>query len=250
MDDCTKYEDEYKLVLGRFGNKYGMTDGESICYIRNEERLGPGGSRNKGIEAGEDEFICFWDDDDEIIDNPLKIIRNRNYDMYDSFEQKTESDGKISQQIQFNLRNAIHSLIFKKDFLIRNNLFFIEGTEGCEDCVFRVVSSCVARNIEYNKEIIYYNWIRRPDSHYTMNLQIFASNEKSANTINNFTDLQVAFKVIKCLNDLIEGNKKINFKVVLKFIDIFIVKTFFFEYRKYTNRIIQDLFYCMIYLII
>ena len=48
-----------------------------IKYLRNETNLGPGASRNRGIDIASGDWICFLDSDDEFLPNYLNDIKGK-----------------------------------------------------------------------------------------------------------------------------------------------------------------------------
>jgi hypothetical protein len=60
VDDAS--DDDTRGVCEEFPN---------VTYLRNEQRLGPGGSRNRGLDAAGTDFVLILDDDDEILPNAL-----------------------------------------------------------------------------------------------------------------------------------------------------------------------------------
>lgn len=129
------------LIQNYTGNIY-------FRLIKHNQNNGLSGARNTGIYNSTGDFLYFLDADDEITDNAIKslvmllekfpnaeISQGNMYQsprvQYDSYDQK----GKLPQIIKGNLEinkfyyhsgllvNAVNKLI-KRDFIIKNNLYF------------------------------------------------------------------------------------------------------------------------------
>lgn len=237
VDDCTEYEDEYKLELGKFGNKYEMTDGKSIFYIRNEERLGPGGSRNKGIEAGEDEFICFWDDDDIITDNLFNYL-TLDSDLVHShvvFEGMPEK----YQPPKNSFFDPCFGLIIKRSFLIENNIKFPEYKYGKEDVIFTNIIYIMANSYNFSATPYYYHFGRK-DSKYSPK-QFSETIGKDKNTLylyNNLCFISLLFKELMKYKD-----KKFNYYYLFHTINCLKDR----GKNSSNNRYYEDYYYILIY---
>jgi 2-polyprenyl-3-methyl-5-hydroxy-6-metoxy-1,4-benzoquinol methylase len=134
--------------------------------------------RNKGIEILNTKYICFFDPDDEVFNKGysklLKKIRTQNYDFIFGFAKRIfkgkhsarrvlEKNQLITKPKKFLIQNNffnhnVQSCIFKRSFLIKNNLFFLEEAFG-EDSLFFLKIMICAKNVYYLdiKIFQYYN---------------------------------------------------------------------------------------------
>lgn len=150
-----------------------------------QKNQGPGAARNTGLVAANGDYIYFLDSDDFIEDNLLataiKSIEEFKYDMIIFGFNKLTIDGKrIStikhkeadlrnlQQQQENLAElfldggcfAVWDKLFRKDFLIMNNIVFDLKKRG-EDLAFMIKSyQCATSlkaisNILHNYHVVY-----------------------------------------------------------------------------------------------
>ncbi|MGV8995271.1 MAG: glycosyltransferase family 2 protein [Flavobacterium sp.] len=150
-----------------------------------QKNQGPGAARNTGLVAANGDYICFLDSDDFIEDDLLataiKSIEEFKYDMIIFGFNKLTIDGKrIStikhkeadlrnvQQQQENLAElfldggcfAVWDKLFRKEFLIQNNIVFDLKKRG-EDLAFMIKSyKCATSlkaisNILHNYHVVY-----------------------------------------------------------------------------------------------
>lgn len=146
-------------------------------YQREEEPYTihcPGNTRHSGLNRAlmEDTcYIIFIDCDDQFIPNTFQTIKNSlinvdlpdvvgsNFDVYD--------DDVFAYQDKDNL-GWLHGKLFKKDFIIRQNVQFKIDMATHEDTYFNcLVSYC--QNLEHTEpahfdDFVFYIWYRRPDS--------------------------------------------------------------------------------------
>lgn len=157
VDDCSSDGTKEKI------SKYH----KSITYLRNKDNLGLSSSRNVGIQASSGEYISFLDDDDEIfpekIEKQIKIFmekkevdvvycgsikkyKNRN------IENLPKLKDQIYPEVLNNSPNAIHTLLIKKECIIK--IGFFDGKLTCledfdlwirlsRECCFDFVPECL-----------------------------------------------------------------------------------------------------------
>lgn len=145
-------DNSLKIIL-ELSSKY-----KNITII-SQENQGPSIARNKGISKAKGEYIYFMDSDDIIMDSTFKMmldtatkyqldilkgdyIRASNHDIEKgikpikqkiSYNPKSGEDGFIEDNDPMYCYIWVH--LFKREFLINNNLFFIDI--GCfEDTAF------------------------------------------------------------------------------------------------------------------
>ena len=143
VDDCSP--DGSKMVVERLQDKYPTL--RLICHERNKKL---GGARNTGIRAAKGKYILFLDSDDMLKPNSLKSLVSEidsQQDDYIHFNyQKFYNDGSMGEELLFKVDNiqttgvelffskalawqqqiSACRKIYRKDFLLSNNLFFVE----------------------------------------------------------------------------------------------------------------------------
>jgi len=144
-----------------------------ILYQQNK---GPASARNLGIKESYGDYLIFIDSDDWIekycLEKFYNIIDKDNYDVVQSnykiyFQQDNRYESKIllkGEQIKqedsvFNLLHKTYEgpvwrRIYKKDVIVRNNLYFYEGRTS-EDGVFSAILFLHTRKIFYIEDELY-----------------------------------------------------------------------------------------------
>lgn len=142
-----------------------------IKLIRIEENLTIGPARNIGIKHSKGEWIFFLDGDDileknffEIIEKTIREnsrceqIKFRHREFFNNFRKISinfceEAKPKYTDPKDFStLKNcAVWTSVYKKDFLIRNNLFFLEEKHIFEDLYFYFITTIFS---DTNKSLI------------------------------------------------------------------------------------------------
>lgn len=182
----------------------GSTDGSAeLCqeygkkypYIRciDQANLGPSAARNRGLQAASGEYIAFFDSDDYIApdafcktvsllgqfpDAELWVsdfhrvadngcVLDRVYQIDDT-EKPMEGMAYLCQFLKE--RDCVWNVwryIFRRDFLLGNNLSFIEGVNCAEDLEFavraltRAKKPCFFHNPYYSYRVNYGNTLTR-----------------------------------------------------------------------------------------
>lgn len=154
----------------------------SNLYIISQENKGLSGARNTGLRQAKGDYVWFIDSDDWIDENCLnKIFENVlrykseifwlghrvvfNDKVYDSFRPKvidTPIDGMQFFQTCLNELFYIWKFVYKRSFLLENELFFYEGIIY-EDLEFTPRALFKARTCLTISEL-YYNYLMRNGS--------------------------------------------------------------------------------------
>lgn len=145
---------------------------EKIKIIRLEENLTIGPARNIGIKNSKGEWIFFLDSDDILDTNFFQIIKktieqNTNCEQIKFRNKVFKKNKKIENSIcnsnpeytksnDFSIFNSITvwTSIYKKKFLIENEIFFINKKQNFEDIFFTLVATSFA---ERHKSLILIN---------------------------------------------------------------------------------------------
>ena len=168
--------DGSKDIVKNYINKY-----KNIRII-SVENGGQSKARNIGIDNAKGEYIFFVDSDDYISKNSLKRLLDRSIEykldmMFFDLKQvddENEVDCKynmdngleIKDGIQYfadnNVNNGPWHYLISRNFVIENNLRFIEG-KFCEDGMFLISSIFEAKRVSYSKVDVY-RYVMRSNS--------------------------------------------------------------------------------------
>ena len=133
VNDCdgVNYED----ILAKF-------DDLNIKYVTNSKNRGCAGARNTGIREASNSIICFVDSDDQLTNSlSLEIMCNRIVaEKADVLVSVFESEMRFKNGVAIKqMKNAVtwcHSKLYRKQYLLDNNIFFDERLRINEDCLF------------------------------------------------------------------------------------------------------------------
>lgn len=145
-----------------------------------QENRGLGGARNTGLRNAIGDYVWFVDSDDEIKDgaiaNIIKYLNKQEVVIFD-FE-KCDADNvitsvhKYSRELtnqegweieSFFISNQAWTSVFRRTFLINNNLFFREKFLH-EDGEFSMRVMCLAQKVYYYPLVIYRYYTRNSGS--------------------------------------------------------------------------------------
>ena len=172
VDDAST--DKYTLgLLEEFSKKYS-----NVLAVFLDQNSGfPGTSRNKGLDLASGEYVIFADHDDSYENNAFEVMYDKikENDMLVSnfnqvFDDKTVKfkslygdASEISVKRIDDDKNllripaAIWTRLFRKEFLIKNNIRFLEGML-CEDVYVAVLACLKAEGIIYLNDFYSYNY--------------------------------------------------------------------------------------------
>lgn len=173
VDDLSN--DSYTLdLLRNFDKKYSNV---SVVFL--DENSGfPGTSRNKGLDLASGEYVIFADHDDTYNSDAFEVMYNKiaseNADFLITNYNKVYSDKTIKEKTVFNGENivvdnfkedlrlfdigpSIWTKLFKKDFLVENNIRFLEGMLA-EDMYVYIYALFKSRKTVYLDDFYSYNY--------------------------------------------------------------------------------------------
>ena len=200
--------EDYKDILNKYKDM-------NIIYIKLDKNNGPAVARQKGIEMSSSKYIMFIDADDLLYDaDSIKKLFNKIEEDYDYVVGITIDE---KQNTQIMNESDLHGKIYKREFLLKNNIKF-NNTRVHEDNYFNnLVLLCEPKQ----KEIL-------------ENVYIYVDNKDSITNINKekeFDNLEIYISNIK---EIIEEATKRNIEkdLIIKYL---IMKL------KYINRIYNKL---------
>lgn len=140
----------YSDILDKF-------DDLNITYVTNPRNLGCAGARNTGIKNATSEYILFLDSDDALA-SPLsaELLYHRakitNADVVvGEFQSEMRCDKGVAIKEMKHSATWMHSKLFKKSFLIDNDLWFVELLRINEDAeLFQLAVDLGANIVELN----------------------------------------------------------------------------------------------------
>jgi glycosyltransferase involved in cell wall biosynthesis len=141
----------------------GSTDGTSQlldeyeryndkCIVHHQTNCGVSVARNKGIECATGEFICFLDSDDTYSPTFFEKMLSRQQQTHANIVYcgfyRVRKNNILKEQFNFNEGNIVKSflekcfhisgILFKRSFLIDNNITFDPDLKVCEDIFFTI----------------------------------------------------------------------------------------------------------------
>ncbi|MDA7818351.1 glycosyltransferase [Sulfurimonas sp.] len=190
VDDCSP-DNTYECIKD-LSLKY-----TNVKLFQQEQNGGPGLARNRGIEESSGDFLFFLDSDDTFDKNIFNIVYQKlsdknidivffdwKYDInstasisgYEGRDDLTilQYKDKKNTLTEFLLNKIDCSVIysaFKKEFLVKNKIFFREGIHEDVDFIFK----CIL----YSTKVL------------TINKQLYLKNNREHSIINSFTQKHI-----------------------------------------------------------
>lgn len=204
--------DDSKYIIEKYALDYDN------FYAHHKENEGQGVARNLGVYLAKGEYIHFLDADDYVVPNAYEKLFNaassKNYDFvavnamrmsqYNCWEDQLfkNSFGELKGNSEFNnIREhpplvwdtSTSNKIYKKDFLIKNNIKFPDKKIYYEDLLFSFKAYVHANSFYYLDDFLYF-WRRR--------------NEKSSVTqqSKNVINFKNRLEILNSILELIETN--------------------------------------------
>ena len=200
--------EDYKDILNKYKDM-------NIIYIKLDKNNGPAVARQKGIEMSSSKYIMFIDADDLLYDaDSIKKLFNKIEEDYDYVVGITIDE---KQNTQIMNESDLHGKIYKREFLLKNNIKF-NNTRIHEDNYFNnLVLLCEPKQ----KEIL-------------ENVYIYVDNKDSITNINKEKEFENLEIYISNIKEIIEEATKRNIEkdLIIKYL---IMKL------KYINRIYNKL---------
>lgn len=118
-----------------------LADSNSKIRVISQKNKGLGGARNTGIKSATGKYLLFLDADDFLMTTDFSFLLNCEYDIIEFSAQLISMNNKILKSIQisevsklsgidyltqYNIQPSACNKIYKRDFLLENNLFFKE----------------------------------------------------------------------------------------------------------------------------
>ena len=148
-----------------FLDKYSYDIQYVIC-----EHRGVSAARNSALILSDAEYVMFCDADDGFVSNIGVYSLVRSLDLNPTSEMLSSKifiEGIINDFPEFSIgdhnNTFVHGKIFRRDFLISNELFFDERLKIHEDSYFCNAINFYAKNKVYNDNA-FYCWRKNPNS--------------------------------------------------------------------------------------
>lgn len=153
------------ILNQEFLDKYSFDIQYVIC-----EHRGVSAARNSALILSDAEYVMFCDADDGFVSNIGVYSLVRSLDLNPTSEMLSSKifiEGIANEFPEFSIGDHndtfVHGKIFRRDFLISNELFFDERLIIHEDSYFCNIVKFFARNKSYNNNA-FYCWRKNPNS--------------------------------------------------------------------------------------
>ena len=115
----------------------------NIKYIKNEINVGPGKTRQNGLNISKAKYVTFVDADDELYKDEslyqiLTMLKLGKYDILCSSMMQEKKENAIIKQIplSFDALRTLHGVFIRRKYLIENEIIFHEQLRYFEDSYF------------------------------------------------------------------------------------------------------------------
>lgn len=159
----------------QIAKKYESENKDKIILYETDQKLGAGGSRQKGMEFATGDYICIVDCDDYVASDYLEklcecAIANHCSDIVMIGFQKVELNGMIKYARKYkNSRQAVVQSVapwakmYKREYLERNKLIFRNMAFG-EDVIFSAEVYLTNPTTAIEEKSYGYFWLENPVS--------------------------------------------------------------------------------------
>ena len=188
---------------GKIADEYTARDNR--IKVIHKANAGVSAARNSGLDTATGDFVCFSDGDDYVMPNYVEHLLNLcltydadvayTVDMYttfhkesvvDSFVKVISAEDATENILCYKVPIGVYSKMFKREFLVKNNIHFLENVYIGEGFNFNTACFQRANKVVMSNERIYF--YRR-------------DNEASAMTKFKAAKCQMALKAIDIIKD-------------------------------------------------
>lgn len=190
-----------------------------IKYIRNDKNTGVGLARQKGVDSTNDLFLMFLDSDDSLYDDYvlsklLDYLKTNDCDVLIT-NIAVEINNKIEIRKNQNVFPWMHGKIYKREFLVENELRFSDKVIHLDDSYF---NNCMLGIIKNDRikflDVTTYLWknninsITRKNKEHSYALMIFDEIYNTSNYIyeylcNHKSNKRFSFYISSAINKYI-----------------------------------------------
>ena len=167
-DDCSPEDPE---ILNSIINKYSNL--LTIKQTKTDINGGPGAAREKGTQLATGQWICFCDNDDELVPGTFSKVKDEiikckePYYVMCNFYLTDPKTGKVITEIKERL-NWCHGKFYNLDNLWKAyNVHFHPRLRSREDIYISATMNCIMNHLNrkpYHSETFVYNWNNNLDS--------------------------------------------------------------------------------------
>ena len=200
-----------------------------INYLVNDENKGQGYSRQRGIDNTNGDYITFIDSDDYLASiYSLYILtscaNDTHADIIRSAINRGTNEGRFIEAEVHNVNMFLHGKLFRREYLINNNIRFDDKLRFCEDSHFLRCAYALTKNI-IDLDFITYNW--------AFNKNSFTREHMIKRYIDNFDDvISSPILTYEFLKDKIDNDSSY----------AYLIKGLFGIYLMYTSDNLKDIY--------
>lgn len=178
ISDNSPNEKETIHILKKARNQLNMV------FLKNEEHLGPGAARNKGIQNSFGEYLFFLDADDGFANSQV-LEKLYNFSKY--FDYQVVKSFKIASN---NIKTKIENFFCNRTYIINNNIHFGKWLTF-EDAYFGLLLKILDQDkiINYDLDTIMYN--KNIDNKNIHLLNKVSKDDNFKNKLNSIKDLAI-----------------------------------------------------------